>query len=305
MAALMQMVPEGPSAPSPDDGSEAGGFERWRRRTCGSEAAGLRAVTITIPMGNINTSQFRDLAQIMRKFCRRPGPDEPEPEPGAALRPRSRAEAAVQGTARHRPGRRRTPRCVADVVACPGADSCKLAITASNQAGYSMREQMIAFDYKDPQVLAVSVKISGCPNGCGQHHLAGIGLQGSSYKVGKLEVPCYDISVGGGGYKGAGRYAQRVARVLAKKAHLAIDRIFEVYRPSAPDRRDIRRVHRPRGQKHFGQPLEEFKRVGSRGGPRCTWTGARRTCSRSSAARASARPARCRSSGHRCPVPQV
>ena len=64
--------------------------------------------------------------------------------------------------------------------------------------------------------------------------MAGIGLQGSSYKVGKLEVPCYDVFVGGGGYQGAGRYATRVTRVLAKKAHLAIDRIFEVYQATAP-----------------------------------------------------------------------
>jgi ferredoxin-nitrite reductase/sulfite reductase (ferredoxin) len=57
---------------------------------------------------------------------------------------------------------------------------------------------MIAFDYQDPEVKKVTVKISGCPNGCGQHHLAGIGLQGSSYKVGAFEIPCYDIMVGGG-----------------------------------------------------------------------------------------------------------
>ena len=68
------------------------------------------------------------------------------------------------------------------------------------------------------------IKISGCPNGCGQHHLAGVGLQGSSYKVGKLEVPCYDIFVGGGGYQGAAKYGTRVTRVLAKKAHLEIGR---------------------------------------------------------------------------------
>jgi sulfite reductase beta subunit-like hemoprotein len=153
---------------------------------------------------------------------------------------------------------------VADVVACPGADSCKLAITSSNQAGYSMREEMIKFDYADPQVQAVQVKISGCPNGCGQHHLAGIGLQGSSYKVGKIEVPCYDLFVGGEGYQGVSRYATRVTRVLAKKAHLAIDKIFDVYQKerSDPTESFVAFVERV-GPKHFEAPLEEFKWVGS------------------------------------------
>jgi ferredoxin-nitrite reductase/sulfite reductase (ferredoxin) len=152
---------------------------------------------------------------------------------------------------------------IADVVACPGADSCKLAITSSNQAGYSMREELIKFDYQDPEVQKVSVKISGCPNGCGQHHLAGIGLQGSSYKVGKLEVPCYDISVGGGGYVGAARYGMRVTRVLAKKAHLAIDRILQVYVAERHNGESFDDFVTRVGSKHFEAPLEEFKWVGS------------------------------------------
>jgi len=123
---------------------------------------------------------------------------------------------------------------------------------------------MIAFDYQDPEVRKVSVKISGCPNGCAQHHLAGIGLQGSSYKVDKFEIPCYDILVGGDGYRGATRFGARVTRVLAKKAHLAIDRIFEVYQRDrqSPAEGFVDFVDRV-GAKYFEKPLEEFKWVGS------------------------------------------
>jgi sulfite reductase beta subunit-like hemoprotein len=152
---------------------------------------------------------------------------------------------------------------LADVVACPGADSCKLAITSSNQAGYSMREEMIKFEYQDEDVLKASVKISGCPNGCGQHHLADIGLQGSSYKVGKLEVPCYDVFVGGGGYAGAAKYGTRITRVLAKKAHLAIDRIFQIYQAERTAGEGFEAYVDRVSPKHFEAPLEEFKWVGS------------------------------------------
>ncbi len=153
---------------------------------------------------------------------------------------------------------------IADVVACPGADSCKLAITSSNQAGYTMREEMIKFDYADPQVQEVQVKISGCPNGCGQHHMAGIGLQGSSYKVGKIEVPCYDVFVGGAGYQGSAA-TQRASRASWRRR-----RIWPSTACSASTRLSAPRPARHSSTsstalapKHFEKPLEEFKWVGS------------------------------------------
>jgi sulfite reductase beta subunit-like hemoprotein len=258
------MAPELPSEPVPDDGQPAApGFERWKwTNTAAQKQPGFVSVVITIPIGNINTWQFRELARITRKYSG--GYSRTDQNQNLVMRwvrPESlkmlhRELLAIGfGDAE--------ANMLADVVACPGADSCKLAITSSNQAGYSMREELIKLDYQDEEVLKVNVKISGCPNGCGQHHLAGIGLQGSSYKVGKLEVPCYDISVGGGGYVGLARYGTRVSRVLAKKAHLAIDRIFQVYlaeRNSGESFYDfVTRV----GAKHFEAPLEEFKWVGS------------------------------------------
>jgi sulfite reductase beta subunit-like hemoprotein len=269
MEALTQLAAEGPSEPVAAAGSNGAsdpgeGYERWRRTNVHPQKQdGFYSVSLTIPMGNIVTFQFRELARIMRKYSGGNGRTNQNqnlvlrfvrPESLPALYKELRAVGFGEPDAD----------LIADVVACPGADSCKLAITASNQAGYEMRERMIAFDYKDPEVQKVSVKISGCPNGCGQHHLAGIGLQGSSYKVGKLEVPCYDVFVGGAGYHGAGRYATRVTRVLAKKAHLAIDRVLQVYQAERTGEGEtffdfVDRV----GPKHFEKPLEEFKWVGS------------------------------------------
>jgi sulfite reductase beta subunit-like hemoprotein len=265
MASLTLLAPEEPSPPVADDGQPAApGFERWRwTNVQAQKQEGFYAAAITIPIGNINTQQFRDLARIMRKYCGGHGRTNQNQNlvlrwvRGDELKMVHRELSAIGfGDAE--------ADMLADVVACPGADSCKLAITSSNQAGYSMREEMIKFDYQDPEVLKVSVKISGCPNGCGQHHVAGIGLQGSSYKVGKLEVPCYDLFIGGTGYQTVDRYATRVTRVLAKKAHLAIDRIFDVYQAerTAPDEAFVDYVARV-GPKHFEQPLEEFKWVGS------------------------------------------
>jgi sulfite reductase beta subunit-like hemoprotein len=265
MQSLTRLLPEEPSAPVPSDGQPAApGYERWRwTNVKAQKQAGFFSADITVPMGNINTQQFRDLARIMRKYCG--GYARTNPQQNLILRwireeslPMLHRELAAIGFGEAEAN------LLADVVACPGADSCKLAITSSNQAGYGMREELIKFDYKDPEVLKVQVKISGCPNGCGQHHMAGIGLQGASYKVGKLEVPCYDVFIGGEGYQGINAYATRVTRVAAKKAHLAIDKIFQVYTAerssdSEPFAAYVKRV----GPKRFEEPLEEFKWVGS------------------------------------------
>ena len=272
VAALSEMAPELPSPPVADDGPSTGsgqgkpaadGFERWRRtNTRRQKQEGFCAATVTVPIGNIATFQFRELARVMRKYSG--GHARTNQNQNLVLRwvrPESLAqlhrELAAIGLGDP------DADLVADVVACPGADSCKLAITASNQAGYGLREALTQFDYADPEVQKVQVKISGCPNGCGQHHMAGIGLQGSSYKVGKLEVPCYDIFVGGAGYNGS-RFATRVTRVAAKKAHLAIDRIFEVYQRERTAAGESFEAYVERvGPKRFEATLEEFKWVGS------------------------------------------
>ncbi len=263
MAGLMVMAAEPAGASVPLQGEPAEGYQRWRRtNVLAQKQPGFFAPTVTVPMGNIGILQFRELARIMRRFSG--GHARTNQNQNLVLRwvreeslPALHAELERIGLGEP------DAELVADVVGCPGADSCKLAITASNQAGYSMREAMMAYDYADPEVQKVSVKISGCPNGCGQHHVAGIGLQGSSYKVGKLEVPCYDVFIGGSGYK-APRYATRVSRVLAKKAHLAINKIFETYQAerTAPHESFVDYIDRVT-PKRFEATLEEFKWVGS------------------------------------------
>jgi sulfite reductase beta subunit-like hemoprotein len=265
MAALTSLLPEEGGPVVPDDGKgTAPGYERWRWTNVKKQKQdGFYSADVTIPMGNINVEQFHQLANILRKYSN--GYARTNPQQNIVFRwvheanlPMLHRELTAIGFGTAEAG------LLADVVACPGADSCKLAITSSNQAGYQMREEMIKFDYKDPEVLKVNVKISGCPNGCGQHHMAGIGLQGSSYKVGKLEVPCYDVFVGGEGYQGLNAYATRVTRVSAKKAHLAIDKIFSVYTAErTADTESFADYVKRVTPKRFEEPLEEFKWVGS------------------------------------------
>src|SRR5258706_8077873 len=89
---------------------------------------------------------------------------------------------------------------VADVTSCPGAESCRLAVTQSRGLGRLLEDHLRA----RPDLLAAAdgahIKISGCPNGCGQHHIATIGFQGSVRRVGGKAVPQYFVTVGGGSH---------------------------------------------------------------------------------------------------------
>ena len=90
------------------------------------------------------------------------------------------------------------PNTLGDVVSCPGAESCRLAVTQSRGLGRALTEHLSARPELVDLVPSGHIKISGCPNGCGQHHIASIGFQGSVRKVGPRAVPQYFVLVGGG-----------------------------------------------------------------------------------------------------------
>jgi sulfite reductase beta subunit-like hemoprotein len=72
--------------------------------------------------------------------------------------------------------------------------------------------------------------MSGCPNGCGQHHIANIGFYGASIKVGTHTIPAYIPHVGGAYEGGEVRYGQRLkSRLPAKRVPEAIERWVRFY----------------------------------------------------------------------------
>jgi sulfite reductase beta subunit-like hemoprotein len=118
---------------------------------------------------------------------------------------------------------------VTDVVSCPGTDSCKLGITSSMGLNQAISERLAAMQIDDPLTKQVNVKMSGCPNGCGQHHIGNIGFYGASIKVGDKTIPAYIPHVGGNGM-GETRYGQRLkVRLPAKRVPEAVERWLRMY----------------------------------------------------------------------------
>jgi len=119
---------------------------------------------------------------------------------------------------------------VTDVVSCPGTDSCKLGITSSMGLNEAIGERLVQMEIHDELTRRIHIKMSGCPNGCGQHHIANIGFYGASMKVGGHTIPAYIPHVGGAYEGGDVRYGQRLkARLPAKRVPEAIERWIRFY----------------------------------------------------------------------------
>jgi sulfite reductase beta subunit-like hemoprotein len=117
---------------------------------------------------------------------------------------------------------------IVDVTSCPGAESCRLAVTQSRGLGSTLE----AFLRGAPELAALApdldVKVSGCPNGCGQHHIAGIGFQGSLKKVDGKPVPQYFVMIGGGTDGDAASFGRVVAKVPARRCTTALERLLKL-----------------------------------------------------------------------------
>ncbi len=113
---------------------------------------------------------------------------------------------------------------VADITACPGTESCNLAISDSSNISLQL-EKVIREEYPDLIYNKnLKIKISGCPNSCGQHGLAGIGLHGSTIKdkQGKV-LPALVVLLGGGRLKdGAGIIADKIIKIPSKRGPNAL-----------------------------------------------------------------------------------
>src|SRR5437870_9295351 len=117
-----------------------------------------------------------------------------------------------------------------DVTSCPGADTCQLGITSSRGLALELG-QMIERELGDlADDAGVRIKISGCPNSCGQYHVAGIGLYGGARKFHDEQAPTYQLLLGATLAPGRARFGKPMARVPARQVPEAVKALLELYR---------------------------------------------------------------------------
>ncbi len=123
-------------------------------------------------------------------------------------------------------------RTIADVTSCPGADTCNLAVTQSRELALALTAALEAPNGHAEAVRAASsldIKISGCPNSCGQHHVAAIGFHGTMKRVGDRTVPEYQLHLGGGIGADGAEFGRQIVKVPARRTADALIRLLELY----------------------------------------------------------------------------
>jgi sulfite reductase beta subunit-like hemoprotein len=209
------------------DGAE---FDLFRERNVSAQRqAGFSAVAVKVTRGDLTPDQFRGLAAIMREFCG--GNARSTVEQNLILR-WVRDEALydlwqrLRGLGLGDSGADQ----IDDVVSCPGTDSCKMGITASMGLNEAIQARLEEMQIADSLTRRVQIKMSGCPNGCGQHHIGTIGFYGASLKIGERQMPAYIPHIGGRAIDGDVAFGKRLkSRLPAKRVPDAVERWLRMY----------------------------------------------------------------------------
>ena len=201
-------------------------YRRWVSASVVRGAAkGTVSAIAYAALGDITASQFRSLASIQREL-------------GADVRLSNRQNVVFRGLtdaqlpvlyarldaiSMARPG----AELARDVVACPGADTCNIAVTQSRGLARAIGEALEAEGLAE--VGGVRINISGCTNSCGQHHAADIGFFGAERRAHGQSAPGYQMLLGG--YVGQEQihFGDKALRLPAKAAPEAAVRVVRMF----------------------------------------------------------------------------
>ncbi len=205
-------------------------FERWRRtNTRPQKQEGYVTVTVTLPLGDITANQLRDLAQTVRRFTRET--IRTTVEQNFVIRWVSQSDLsavyeALRATGLGDPG----AGTIVDIIACPGTDTCKLGISSSRGLAAELRKRLVEKSFElDESIQGLHIKISGCFNSCGQHHVADLGFYGVSRKMSGYAVPHFQVVLGGQWEQNAGSYGLPVMAIPSKNIPEVVTRLTEKY----------------------------------------------------------------------------
>jgi sulfite reductase (ferredoxin) len=206
------------------------GFDEWRRTNVYAQRqTGYSVATVTLPLGDFSARQARALADVARRYTE--GTARLTVEQNLVLRwisdadlPALYADLRAMGLGEAGAG------SIVDIAACPGTDTCKLGISSSRGLAGELRTRLASrFQEMDQAVRGLHIKISGCFNSCGQHHISDLGFYGVSRKKGSWTVPHFQVLVGGQWDHNAGAYGLAVIAVPSKHIPEVVDRMTGAY----------------------------------------------------------------------------
>ncbi len=226
--------------------SNPDGYLRWyNTSTFKQKQDGYYSVFLNLESGDITSSQIRALAEICREFSgegiARNGFSQEivlryvhEDDLPRLYDKLLQVSLAKSGTL-----------TMASPVGCTGTTSCNLALTNSHRLSKEIQRKFIELKLDEDETLRDStIKISGCPNSCGQHEIATIGFYGGGGRVGKDMFPNYTMSLGGRS-DGETRLGAICMRVPVKRVIPVILKIIDLFKENKkPDDTLASWIHR-------------------------------------------------------------
>jgi sulfite reductase (ferredoxin) len=210
---------------------ESTAYKRWlHTNVVPQKQEGYFTVFVTLGAGDITANQLRVLAGSIREFSAETAARN-TPQQNFAIRYVKGSELAnfynrLASIGLANPG----ALTIASAVGCSGTTSCNLAITNSHRLAKEVQRKFLELEFDtDDSLRDSTIKISGCPNSCGQHEIATIGFFGGASRIGSAMAPTYTMLFGGsdGEY---GELGKPVMRVPAKRVIDIIRKIIDVYK---------------------------------------------------------------------------
>ncbi len=237
-------------------------FRRWSETNVRPQRQeGYSTVTVTLPLGDITADQLRSLADTVRRFTRETL--RTTVEQNFLIRWVSNRDLvdiyeALNAAGLGDPG----AGTIVDVVTCPGTDTCKLGISSSRGLAAELRNQLAQQSFvMDRAVQNLHIKISGCFNSCGQHHVADLGFYGVSRKMAGYAVPHYQVVLGGEWANNVGSYGLPIVAVPSKNIPRVVTRLTDRYVTQRKSGESFKNFTKRVGKVEIKNLLEDLTRL--------------------------------------------
>ena len=236
-------------------------FHKWRTtNVIAQKQTGYCIVHLGLQLGDITTDKLRTLSDITAKYSN--GRIRVTHQQNLLMRwvrnenlyalynELKTGEMAKAGVGR-----------MMDIQSCPGAETCNLGLTSSRQLARAIGLELSTRD--DAEIENVKIKVSGCPNSCGHHHIADIGFHGVAKKVEGRLVPHYQLHLGGG--VGNGRAVRGVSdiKLPARNIPSAVSQLVSVYQKDCLDSEQFYQFLERVGVDYIHKVLDKYTSVPS------------------------------------------
>jgi len=204
--------------------------ELWRQtNVMAQKQKGFSLTIVVLKLGDIFVPQMRGLARIARNYT------------GGRMRTMVQQNILLPWIKNeHLPALHAELKSVglgtagalrlSDITRCPGSDTCQIAVPKSRGLTSAIGELFINGLAADMDMKDLHIKISGCTNSGGQHHIGNIGFFGTYRKVNGHEVPHYQLLIGGDIREGFAKFGQAIAAIPAKRTPDVVKHLITLYK---------------------------------------------------------------------------